>query len=518
MHNPNGKPLWVALIVSPFFTQMLAAFNPSIGDFSKANPHYVRVMTYNLEKKFIDGTAEENAALDRILLSLNPDVVCFQEVVPSTSATAIATRLQTVLGGTWQINTGISDGFNYNAVGSRFPFISQGNDSVPASELRGLTWAFFDLPNATYSTDLYVISVHFKASSGASNDARRQITADAAANWFADLTTPGGQTNLPANTPILISGDFNIADSFSQQPWTTLLTGNIINNATYGPDRPGDWDGSNIAEFLPRDCYDLDFHTHPSGSDNPSTRLDRVAYTDSVATVAQAFVFNDASMSSTQRTGAGLLLNDTATSDHLPFVVDFAVGGIAINEPQYGDILITEIQADPTLVPDSTGEYVELHNWTETTYNLSGLMLTSFSSNAAGFTSDVLQEGELPAGEFWLLGKSLEAEANGGISVDQVATNLGLSNTGGDSVELWRGSVKLDGIRYGNGPIGSAPENLFWESQITSGISFELKGDLSAGRTSQIGLAEVFYNSQDKGTPGRPSEAIRESEDFFLFY
>lgn len=509
-----------ALLATLTLATSASAFNPAQGDFSKANPQYIRVMSYNLEKKLIAGTAQENAALDRILTVLKPDVVCFQEVVPELSAGEITTRLEAVLGGEWAVNLGTSDGFNRNAVGSRFPILSQGDDSNPASELRGLTWAYFNLPDDVYSTDLYAISVHWKASPGAENDARRQITADAAANWFADLTTPGGRTNLPANTPIFIAGDFNIRDSFSQQPWQTLLSGDIQDNQTYGPDRPGDWDGSTISEFLVRNVYTLDSDTHPSGSSNPVARLDRFAYTDSVSTVAQGFVFNDLTMTAEQRAAAGLQMNDTVTSDHLPFVVDLAIGGIPLTEPMYGEILFTEVMPDPTFVPDATGEWFELHNWGETTYDLSGYTLYS-SSTSTGFTADLLGAAEpltIAPREYLVFGKSAEPQLNGNLPAPQVLANVGIANAG-DSLELWRGSIKIDGIHYGNGPTGLGVENVLWAAASTPGISFEMQGNPSLGRTGQYGLSEPLYNPQDRGTPGAANftEAVPPA-DLFLFY
>ncbi|MGF1572407.1 MAG: endonuclease/exonuclease/phosphatase family protein [Sumerlaeia bacterium] len=523
----NSSPFHCTRANLIFFTTLLIApsaqaFSPGDGDFSKQNPDYIRVLSYNLEKKFITGTVEENAALDRILTTIQPDVMCLQEVVPGISTAELAARLESVLGGTWAVNLGTSDGFNRNVVASRFPFISQGNDSNPASELRGLTWAYIDLPDDQYTTDLYAISVHWKASGGASNDARRQIMADAAANWFADLTTPGGRATLPQNTPIMIVGDFNIADSFSQQPWETLLSGNIQDNQTYGPDRPGDWDGSQIAEFLVRDVYDLDFHTFPSGSNNPGSRLDRIAYTDSVATAAQGFILNDLSMTTQQRANAGLLFADTAAADHLPFAVDFALGGVQAQEPEYGDIIFTEIMANPTLVPDAAGEWFELHNWGETTYNLSGLMVYSNSTSGAGFTTDFLESNgpnnQINPSEYLLYGKSSNPQVNGGLPAAIALSNTGLNNQG-DSLELWRGSIKIDGIRYGNGPTGEGPENTLWATASTPGISLALQGDLSNGKTAEVALSTVFYNPQDRGTPGAPNTVQPVPVvDLFYFY
>jgi endonuclease/exonuclease/phosphatase family metal-dependent hydrolase len=519
---PTPALLLLILLLRPL---PLQAYHPGIGSFNREDPQAIRLLTYNLERKFLVGTADENAAFDRLILATQPDVLALQEVADATTPTDLTTRMEQLLGGAWFANTGRSDGFIKNAVVSRYPFLDEGDDSIPPSELRALTWAHIDLPNSTYPTDLYVISVHFKASSGASNDARRQITADAAANWIADLTRPGGQTTLPANTPILITGDFNIRDTFSQQPWLTLLSGDIQNEDTYGPDRPGDWDGTPLAEFLPRNPYNHSFLTHPSNGTLPTARLDRFAYTDSALRILQGFILSDSTMTTSQRTAFGLNPGDTLVSDHLPFVVDLLPAALPITVPEYGDLIVSEIMADPTLVADSAGEWVELFNPRETTFDLTGTsFITSTSSTASGYSIDFLTaiEGEfaLPSGAYALLGKQASPSTNGGIQPDALIPVNALANAG-DSVELWRGSIKLDGARYGNGSLGEGTPNVLWSaSAATPGFSLEQKGDLTQAPTGQYDLAELLYNIQDRGTPRNRFQTPQQpvpSAIWFLF-
>jgi endonuclease/exonuclease/phosphatase family metal-dependent hydrolase len=307
----------------------LLALNPSAGDFSKDDSRHVRVMSWNTARNFMD-VASTDDEYQRILNVLKPDVIVFNEIVNTITAAQLQTRLNSVLplgsGRTWTVKTGLTDGFIYNALASSTTQSLQITDTTPASEVRGVTAALVDLPNATYSYDLYVMGVHLKAYAGGTNTTRRQTACDALAKWFGDIRTSGGSINLPSYTPALVMGDFNFVDTEPQQPEITVRTGDIINNATYGADIKGDWDVTDLTDVTPRDPYTNDADTYPTGTTNPTSRIDRIYYTDSAMRVANKFVFNTRTMSSAQRTAAGVNSADCETaSDHLPVIADLVV-------------------------------------------------------------------------------------------------------------------------------------------------------------------------------------------------
>jgi endonuclease/exonuclease/phosphatase family metal-dependent hydrolase len=106
----------------------------------------------------------------------------------------------------------------------------------------------------------------------------------------------------------------------------TLRTGDIIDNATFGPDIKGDWDATDIVDIKPADAYTGDKDTWPSDISNPTSRLDRIYYTDSCVRVERSFVLNTRKMSSAQLAAAGLqYLDNQNASDHLPVVADFVI-------------------------------------------------------------------------------------------------------------------------------------------------------------------------------------------------
>jgi endonuclease/exonuclease/phosphatase family metal-dependent hydrolase len=180
-----------------------------------------------------------------------------------------------------------------------------------------------DLPDATYGRDVYVLNSHFKCcgSIGSSEDAQRQAAADAIVGWIRELQTPGG-ADLPAETPILHMGDLNLVGG--PGPLLTLLTGDIANEATYGPDHAPDWDGSENERAAPIHSDGLAAYTwrRDSSAFAPS-KLDYFIYTGSTVLTGNRFVLNTADMLPDKLALLGLLSNDTReASDHLPTVLD----------------------------------------------------------------------------------------------------------------------------------------------------------------------------------------------------
>jgi endonuclease/exonuclease/phosphatase family metal-dependent hydrolase len=309
-------------------------FEPLIGDYSRDDPLDVRVMSYNHNRNFIEDPGTD-VEFGRILTAIDPDIICFQEFTDDTSAGAIASRLNLLLpisSGGWEIHLGLLGGVR-TVLASRFPLGLQRVDTLPASSTRGVNIALADLPDGQYATDLYLMGVHLKCCGdpGGSEDASRQDSADAIANWLGDargVARPSGnQVVLAADTPIVVLGDFNLVGG--PQPEDTILTGDIQDPGTYGPDVAGDWDNSNMVDLMPADPFTGDTFTWQGNGSFPPSALDRIFLTDSVVTVANSFVFNTDTMTSAARAAIGVQAGDTLpwnTSDHLPIVVDLRLG------------------------------------------------------------------------------------------------------------------------------------------------------------------------------------------------
>ncbi|NLX22948.1 MAG: hypothetical protein GXY55_14945 [Phycisphaerae bacterium] len=303
------------------------AWNPAAGDFSKVDPADVRIVSYNTYLQFIKEPSKD-AAFARVLTALDPDIICFQEIVSSLTAGQIVSRLQSVLPfseGTWQVHLGLSSGSRV-VLASRYPLDLRRTDTVPAAGIRGVTIALADLPDEHYRADLYLLGVHLKAGGTSSDQANRQRSADAIAAWLGMVRQPGGLVTLAANTPMVVLGDFNLVTG--PQPAITLLTGDIQDEATYGPDVKGDWDSSDMTDLTPVDPFTSNENTWRSDRTNPADRLDRFMYTDSVAPIAARMVLNTRNMTTAALAASGLQEDDTTptnTADHLPILMDLVV-------------------------------------------------------------------------------------------------------------------------------------------------------------------------------------------------
>lgn len=306
------------------------AFDPLNGDYTKDDPLDVRVVTYNHHGDFIEDPSKDGA-FNRILVALNPDIICFQEFSSSVSQSTIANRLNSILpigGGGWQIHLGLLAGTR-TVIASRYPLTMTRTDTIPTSSTRGVTLALADLPDADYPVDVYLLGVHLKCcgNPGGSEDQKRQDSADAIANWLGDargVTRPSGdRVTLPADTPMINLGDFNLVGG--PQPENTLISGDIQDESAYGPDVKGDWDVSDLTDLHPTDPFTGDDFTWQGSAQYPPSRLDRFFYTDSAVTVANTFVLNTDTMTPLALASAGLQAGDTLpanASDHLPIAMD----------------------------------------------------------------------------------------------------------------------------------------------------------------------------------------------------
>jgi len=293
---------------------------------------YVRLVSYNM---LWNGLIKRPEYFDRILRALRPDVICFQEVARSfrdagrasskgrAAGDAVHRRLDEILplgdAGHWNIHQ-----HGTNLIASRWA-LTMTNDAAPSTSEPRQAMALADLPDRDYPVDLYVISAHYKCCGklGSSEDQRRQHQSDGNVSWFRELREPGGQATLPEGTPFVICGDLNLVGG--PQILDTLVTGNIVNEAIFGPDSPPDWDGTPLTDALPlHNTGPASYTWRDDKARFAPGRLDVVVYTDSAMRVAKAFVLNTLEMSDTDLHRHGLQRQDTAqASDHLPLVVDF---------------------------------------------------------------------------------------------------------------------------------------------------------------------------------------------------
>lgn len=322
---------WIACAVLLSILSLPAAAQSTGTFIDRWEPTDLRVVSYNVlwNTIFPNENPTQAAKFDRVVGALNPDILHLQEIGPNNpTAQDVVDLMNDIMplpdDGTWYGHQSWD-----NVTVSKYPLTMLETVTAPAPSSTSYAISLVDLPDDQFDTDFYFMNSHFKCCGdvGSSEDQQRQRQADALVNWMRDAREPGEFVNLPADTPMAVVGDLNLVGSL--QPLQTLITGNIINEGSFGSDSPPDWDGTDLTDAHPlHNGTGPDDYTwrNDSSSFDPG-RLDYVLYTDSVVDVANNFVLNTVEMTPADRSAAGLLQYDvtitTSDYDHLPLVVDF---------------------------------------------------------------------------------------------------------------------------------------------------------------------------------------------------
>jgi len=170
----------------------------------------------------------------------------------------------------------------------------------------------------------------------------------------------------------------------------------------------------------------------------------------------------------------------------------------AITNVNPGDVIITEIMADPSSVTDGNGEWFELLNLRSDTIDIRGWTIEDESGNTHTIpdTDPIL----IPAGQFLVLGNNGDPSSNGGISVAHEYTALTLNN-GGDTLLIFDvNGEEIDRVDYGVSSF-----------TIPSGASLNLNPDHfdlndNDNGTNWCSSTTSIGTGLDFGTPGATNE------------
>jgi endonuclease/exonuclease/phosphatase family metal-dependent hydrolase len=294
----------------------------------------LRLLTWNVKYGSIfPPEGRRHAGFARIVRAVNPDVLVLQEVDPRW-ADRLAKMMDRIIplghSRLWEIH-GASD----NVIISRYPLLQRDRElvvphPVPRSpEFQyGQAMALVDLPDNENVADVYVVAMHNRSRSGEENVQQRQQQSDSIVRW---LRTLRDENTIAENTPIVVAGDMNVLPSDPARHLATLLTGNIANEETFGPDFSPDWDGTELADASPsHNGRGEAFYTWRDDSEPyPPGQLSRILFTDSVLSLNHGFVVNTVDMSPDELHKFGLLATDCLLDgekgvfDHMPVVADF---------------------------------------------------------------------------------------------------------------------------------------------------------------------------------------------------
>ena len=280
---------------------------PHLADYQvkKPLPAQLRMISYNvLRDDLFD--ADKNDAYRRIFQAVAPDIIGFQEIYNHSSAEA-ATKVASYLSGTW-FHGGVSGDV---MVVSRFPVLHSidiGSNGAFILDLGGV------------DNQLLLLVAHPPC---CGNNMGRQREIDEMMAFVRDAKAGNGFPALLPNTPIVIMGDMNLVGFREQQQ--TLITGNIMDEGTYGPDFQPDWNGNSFLDAKPPTTHrPMTFTWYREGSNFSPGRLDYIVYTGSVLHLTNSYVLFTRGLPQDSLQRYGLEAEDViAASDHLPVVADF---------------------------------------------------------------------------------------------------------------------------------------------------------------------------------------------------
>ncbi len=152
-----------------------------------------------------------------------------------------------------------------------------------------------------------------------------------------------------------------------------------------------------------------------------------------------------------------------------------------------GDLIISEVMANPSVVSDANGEWFELHNLTANSLDLNGLSLL----DDGGSLHTIDNGGSLIIDPFGYLvfGRNGDKSLNGGYTADYVYSGFLLSNSS-DEIVLSDAGLELARLEYSAG-------------FVVAGESRELSGALNLPiDEADYALSTASYGLGDLGTPG----------------
>ena len=113
------------------------------------------------------------------------------------------------------------------------------------------------------------------------------------------------------------------------------------------------------------------------------------------------------------------------------------------------DLIISEIMQNPAAVSDANGEWLELYNAGDASFNLDGCILRDL-----GTDNHTINNGGplvITPGAYLVLGRNGSSGSNGGLAVDYEYTGFTLGNTA-DEVILDCDGAEIDRVVYDGGP------------------------------------------------------------------
>lgn len=284
-----------------------------------------RVAFWNVNNRMDELFAQQ--AMKRILQAVDPDILALSEV-SNVSASYVQGLLNDWLplagDESWNV---VKDDWDL-MVASKGVILS----SFP-SVMRQFPALVEGHPG--WGVPLLITSSHLKCCGGSSNEAQRQAEADEYMAFLRDAMNGEGDLVLAPNSPVIYGGDLNMVGL--DDPIYTLVSGDISDESTYGPDFSPDWDGTALTEhpLLQTDhAFDFTWMSSNINSEWMPGKLDYLITSDASIELKAGFVVRTEDMSEERLAEFGLLADDALdASDHFLVVGDLGLGDLLGSAP-----------------------------------------------------------------------------------------------------------------------------------------------------------------------------------------
>jgi len=165
---------------------------------------------------------------------------------------------------------------------------------------------------------------------------------------------------------------------------------------------------------------------------------------------------------------------------------------VPVIRPALGDLVITEIHADPDAVSDNVGEWFEIHSLASAEFHLNGVKLGKDPEVAALETIAGADCIVIAPGSYSLIANNVDETLNGGLPGEAIVwdTNIALTNASGG---LWLGGDDefLDVVTYAKAPVGK-----------TTQLDPKFYDPIANDDLAHWCVATTPYGAGDFGTPG----------------
>ena len=349
--------------------------------FNKLAKSDIRILSYNVER---DGffTANRVPSYTRILQAIQPDIIGFQEIYDNTSqqvAAQVESMLPSAADEQWYYAGAEPD---CHAI-SRYPITK--SSPIAGAGSSGNAAFLIDLPDT--EKDMLLVVAHPPC---CTNDPGRQIEVDLIMQFVREAKEGKGPIPLEEGALIMIVGDMNFVGDGAQLQ--TLLSGDIFDEASYGPDFTPDWDGSDLIDSKPYTTgVPFSYSWYSESSAFSPGRLDYILYGGSSLELDNTYSLFTPGMSSSELTQYGLQSSDVLTaSDHLPLVADFTLKTNSTNSIDRADANSINLQIHPNPAFGKANI-----SFTNPTTNAVSIQLTDLNGRELG----VLYTGNLASGK-----------------------------------------------------------------------------------------------------------------------